>query len=68
MRKTYAEPPVLLPPRKGSEGKLHHDSTWVSVELSDTNKQAALHSNKSAVTIPLSELLSSAPVMPEAKY
>lgn len=48
--------------------KLHRDSTWVSVELLDTNKQTVLRSNKSTVSVPvpLSELLLSTPVRPDS--
>lgn len=48
--------------------KLHRDSTWVSVELLDTNKQTVLRSNKSTikVPVPLSQVLSSMPVMPDS--
>lgn len=44
--------------------KLHRDSTWISVELLDANKQLVLRSNKSTVHVPisLSEVLSSTPV------
>jgi len=34
--------------------KLHKDSTWVSIELLDTNKQMVLRSNKSTVHVPIS--------------
>lgn len=48
--------------------KLHRDSTWVSVELLDTNKQTILRSNKSTVHVPvqLSQVLLSTPVMPDS--
>ncbi|MBS1520248.1 MAG: HAMP domain-containing protein [Bacteroidetes bacterium] len=48
--------------------KLHRDSTWVSVELLDTNKQTVLRSTKSTVhvPVPLSEVLLSTPVMPDS--
>jgi signal transduction histidine kinase len=48
--------------------KLHRDSTWVSVELVDTNWQAILRSNKSTVhvPVPLSHVLLSTPVMPDS--
>jgi signal transduction histidine kinase len=48
--------------------KLHRDSTWVSVELLDTNKQTVLRSAKSTVhvPIPLGEVLLSTPVMPDS--
>ena len=48
--------------------KLHRDSTWVSVELLDTNKQTVLRSDKSTVRvpIPLGKVLSSTPVAPDS--
>jgi signal transduction histidine kinase len=48
--------------------KLHRDSTWVSVELLDTNKQLVLRSTKSTVhvPVPLSEALLSTPVMADS--
>lgn len=48
--------------------KLHRDSTWVSVELIDTNRQTVLRSNKSTVhvPVPLSEVLLSTPAMPDS--
>jgi signal transduction histidine kinase len=48
--------------------KLHRDSTWVSVELLDINKQTVLRSAKSTVhvPIPISEVLLSTPIMPDS--
>lgn len=48
--------------------KLNRDSTWISVELLDINKQVLLRSNKSTVHVPilLSEVLLSTPVMPDS--
>jgi len=48
--------------------KLHRDSTWVSVELLDTNKQTVLRSNKSTehIPVPLSEVLLSMPIKPDS--
>jgi len=44
--------------------KLHKDSTWVSIELLDTNGEMVLRSNKSTVHVPilLNEVLLSTPV------
>lgn len=52
----------------GEMDKLHRDSTWVSVELLDTNKQMVLRSTKSTrhVSVPLSEVLRSTPIMPDS--